>query len=188
MKFSKLPWFLLGVSIISCSLLPAQPLKLAEDVDLSRIQGGWYILAAIPNSFERHLVGMYDYYSLLPDGSIREDFFTHRNSFSSSQEHFRAHDTISAGTHNALWHVHFFGPISAPFPVLYASPDSNYLLFGYPNRRLAWIYSRFPTIDEKTYQELLRHFAAEGYETSRFRKIVQFPDQLNKLGFSTPPK
>lgn len=179
---------ILFLALGSFSLLPAQPLQLAPDVDLSRIQGGWYILAAIPNGFERHLVGMYDYYSLLPDGSIREDFFTRRDSFSSKQEHFTVHDTITPGTHNALWHVHFFGPISAPFPILYVSPDENYILFGYPNRQLGWIYSRSPSINEKTYQELLRHFAGEGYDPSRFRRIVQFPDQLGKAGFTSPPK
>ena len=184
----KILWYLIFIPIISSSLLSAQPLQLAADVDLTRIQGGWYILAAIPNPFERHLEGMYDYYSLLRDGSIQEDFFTHKDSFSSGVEHFRVHDTISPSTHNALWHVHLLGPISAPFPLLYTSPDYHYLLFGYPNRKLGWIYSRSPRIDEKTYQELLRHFAAEGYDTSRFRRTVQFPEQFDKAGFSAPPR
>lgn len=188
MKYFKFPLFFLWVLILSCSLVSAQPLQLAPSVDLSRIAGGWYILAAIPNGFEKHLIGMYDYYSLLPDGSIREDFFTHRDSFTRKAEHFTVHDTITPGTHNALWHVHFFGPISAPFPLLYVSPDDNYLLFGYPNRQLGWIYSRSPKIDEKSYRELLRHFEEQGYDSSRFRRIVQLPDQLDKAGFTSPPK
>jgi apolipoprotein D and lipocalin family protein len=188
MKFLKFPWFLLWVPIISCSFVSARPLQLAPCVDLPRIMGGWYILAAIPNGFEKHLIGMFDYYSLLPDGSIREDFFTHRNSFATKEEHFTVHDTITPGTNNALWHVHFFGPVSVPFPLLYVSPDENYLLFGEPNRQLGWIYSRSPLINEKTYQELLRHFGAEGYDASRFRRIVQFPNQLDKPGFTSPPK
>ena len=188
MKFLKFPWFLFLVAIISCSLVSGRPLQLAPSVDLSRIMGGWYIVAAIPNGFEKRLIGMFDYYSLLPDGSIREDFFTHRDSFAMKQEHFTVHDTITPGSHNALWHVHFFGPISAPFPLLYVSPDDNHLLFGEPNRELGWIYSHSPLIDEKSYRELLRHFEEQGYDSSRFLRIVQFSDQLDKPGFTSPPK
>jgi apolipoprotein D and lipocalin family protein len=166
----------------------SKPLALAPEVDLQRMTGGWYIVAAIPNHFERNLVGMYDYYSLLPDGSIREDFFTYEMSFATKQKHFTVHDTISPGTHHASWHVHFFGPISAPFPLLYVSPRYEYALFGYPNRQLGWIYSRQPRIEEKTYQSLLQRFAEEGYDPKRFRRIVQFPSQLGQPGFTSPPK
>ena len=63
---------ILGVltGCVSSKVLP-----LADNVDLERIYGGWYLVATIPNGFERGLVQPYDVYSRRADGDIREDFY-----------------------------------------------------------------------------------------------------------------
>ena len=46
-------------------------------------------------------------------------------------------------------------------------PDYNHVLFGYPNRQLGWIYSRYPRLNEEIYRTLLLHFKNNGYEESK---------------------
>jgi apolipoprotein D and lipocalin family protein len=74
-------------------------------------------------------------------------------------------------------------PISVPFLVLYTDPSYRYVLFGENNRSLGWVYSRTPTIDDADYREMLDRFAAVGYDPSRFRKVIQLPEQIGMPGY-----
>jgi apolipoprotein D and lipocalin family protein len=163
----------------------AEPaLPVASDVDLEKIYGGWYIVANIPNWFEKDLVGLYDIYSRRADGDIDENFYTHDGaSFSTPLKHYEVHDWVQPGTHNAKWQVQIFWPLHFPFWVLYVDPGYQFVLFGYPDRSLGWIFSRRQTIDEATYQSLLGRFGALGYDVSKFRRIVQLPSQIGQKGF-----
>jgi apolipoprotein D and lipocalin family protein len=158
------------------------PLPLAS-VDLDRMYGGWYIVATIPNGFERGIVAPYDVYSRRPDGDIREDFYARRGGFSAPVKHYVVHDWVLPGTGNASWRVQIFWPVRLPFLVLYADPQYRYVLFGEENRSLGWIYSRTPDIDDETYRALLQRFRQLGYDPERFRRVIQAPDQIGKPGF-----
>ena len=171
------------LSLAGCGGSAAPPLPLAPQVDLERMYGGWYIVANIPNWFENDLVGLYDVYSRRPDGDIREDFYTHRGSFDAPLKHYTVHDWVTPGTNNAGWRVQIFWPLNFPFLILYVDPDYRYALFGYPDRSLGWIFSRSVTIDDATYADLLRRFQADGYDTSRFRRVVELPEQIGQPGF-----
>jgi apolipoprotein D and lipocalin family protein len=57
------------------------------------------------------------------------------------------------------------------------------VLFGYPDRSLGWIFSRTPTLDDATYAALLEKFRAVGYDVTKFRRIVELPEQIGKPGF-----
>jgi apolipoprotein D and lipocalin family protein len=159
------------------------PLAVAPHVDLEKIYGGWYIVANIPNWFEAPLVGLYDIYSPRPDGDIEENFYTHSGSFMNPLKHYTVHDWVEPGSNNAKWRVQVFWPINFAFWILYVDPDDRYVLFGYPDRSLGWIYSRSQTIDETAYQSLLERFRALGYDSSKIRRIVQLPSQIGQKGF-----
>lgn len=168
---------------MACRSDDAAKLKLAPSVDLDRMMGGWYIVANIPNWFENDLVGLYDVYSRRPDGDIQEDFYTHQNSFDTPQKHYTVHDWVTPGTNNAGWRVQIFWPLNFPFLILYVDPDYRTVLFGYPDRSLGWIFSRTPTIDDASYAAALERFRGLGYDTTKFRKIVELPEQIGKPGF-----
>jgi apolipoprotein D and lipocalin family protein len=159
-----------------------QALPLAENVDLNRIYGGWYLIATIPNEFEKGLVQPYDVYSRRADGDIREDFYFRRGSMQARQKHYTVHDWVKPGTNNAQWRVRI-GPINLPFLVLYVDPDYRYILFGERNRDLGWVYSRQPDITDADLDMLMEHFRSVGYEPSRFRKFVQHREQIGAPGF-----
>jgi apolipoprotein D and lipocalin family protein len=157
-------------------------LPLAEDVDLNRMYGGWYLIATIPNGFEKGMVEPFDVYSRRADGAIREDFYVRRGSVEAPQKHYTVHDWVEPGTHNAYWRVQF-GPISLPFLILYVDPDYRYVLFGEQNRNLGWVYSRLPDVPDADWEMLMQRFRSVGYEPSRFRKFIQHRDQVGIVGF-----
>lgn len=161
----------------------APPLPLAQHVDIDALYGGWYIVATIPNRFEKGMVGAYDVYSRGADGDIREDFYMRRGGFDATLRHFVVSDHVLPGSHGASWRVRIFWPVSLPFLVLYVDPDHRYILFGENNRSLGWIYARSANIDEADYRRLLEKFTELGYDSTRFRKVVQFPAQIGAPGF-----
>ena len=160
-----------------------RPIPLASHVDLEAMQGGWYIVATIPNHFERGMVAPFDVYSLRANGGIQEDFYLRRGSFEAKIRHYTVRDTMVPGSNNARWRVHVLGPVSLPFLVLYADPAYRYVMFGENNRAVGWVFSRTPTIDDADYQALLDRFAALGYDTRRFRKVIQLREQIGMPGF-----
>ncbi len=178
--------FILALPLVAQLLACAaslRPVPLASHVDLDAIQGGWYILATIPNHFERGMVAPFDVYSLRANGDIREDFYLRRGGFDAKVRHYTVRDTMVSGSNNARWRVHLFGPVSLPFLVLYTDPAYRYVLFGEDNRSVGWVFSRTPTIDDVDYRALLDRFAALGYDTTRFRKVIQRPEQVGMPGF-----
>jgi apolipoprotein D and lipocalin family protein len=60
-------------------------------------------------------------------------------------------------------------------PYLIIDLDKNYewSVVGYPNRKLAWVLSRKPVLDEKTYRGILERMAQQGYDTSLLAKVPQ---------------
>jgi apolipoprotein D and lipocalin family protein len=159
------------------------PIPLAQTVDLPRMYGGWYIIATIPNWFEKGMVRPYDVYSRRPDGDIGETFYMQKGGFSAPRHRYVVHDWVRPGTGNAAWRVQVFWPVNLPFLVLYVDPQYRYVMFGEQNRTMGWIYARSPDIPDADYQALLARFARLGYDRARFRKFVQRPSDIGKAGY-----
>lgn len=158
------------------------PVPLAN-VDLSRMYGGWYILATIPNVLERGVIDNYDHFSAGKNGGIREDFYCRRGGFDHKKHHYVVAIDVLPGTNNADWRVKPVWPLRLPFQIFYVDPDYKFVLFGEQNRKWGWIYSRDRTISDADFAALLDRFRALGYDPSKFRRFVQFPEQIGKPGF-----
>lgn len=174
---------ILSMFLSGCASRAAQPPMPLATVDMSRMYGGWYIIATIPNWFEKGLVTPYDVYSRRPDGDIREDFYCRRGSFQAPLKHFVVHDWVVPDTNNAAWRVQIFWPVNLPFLVLYTDPQYRFVLFGEQNRKLGWIYARTPTISDNDYHALLARFQALGYNSASFARFIQTPGEINRPGY-----
>jgi len=181
-RWRLVPALALVAQLLACAG-SLRPVPLAPHVDLEAMQGGWYIVATIPNHFERGMVAPFDVYSRRADGGIQENFYLRRGGFNDKVRHYTVRDTIVPGSNNASWRVHLFWPISVPFLVLYTDPAYRFVMFGENNRSVGWVFSRTATIDDADYQALLDRFAALGYDTTRFRKVIQLPEQIGMPGF-----
>ncbi len=173
---------LLTLALGGC-LNQGAPLQLAQNVDLARMYGGWYIVATIPNWFEKGMVAPYDVYAPRQDGGLHEDFYFRRGGFNGKLHHLTTYDEIDPGSGNAAWHVQLVWPLQAPFLLLYVDPDYRIAAFGERGRNLGWIYARTPVISAQDYAVLQAKFAAEGYDPGKFKKFVQTEDQIGRNGF-----
>ena len=181
----------LGLMMVLCGLVLASrpanaatsgPVPLAK-VELPKMMGDWYLLATMPNFFEKGMVAGHDVYTLRPDGSIREDFEMKRGSFAVKPTRASTRITVQPNTGDADWRVHFFGVIALPFQVLYVDPDYRFALFGEQNRKLGWVYARTRTISDADYRMLMSRFQTLGYDSSKFLKFIQTPDEIGQPGF-----
>jgi len=176
-----------GVSSILIALAAGAwaeaPLPLAPNVDLARVYGGWHIIATMPNSFERGMVAPYDVYAPGAKGEVREDFYVQRGSFGAPRKHFTVRDFIAPSTGNAHWRVQVIWPLKLPFLMLYLDPGGRYILWGEDSRKLGWVYARETDIPDADYRDLMQRFAVLGFDTTKFRKIVQHPNQIGAPGY-----
>ena len=163
---------------------PAKPpLPLAQNVDLNLMYGGWYIVATIPNWFEKGLVNPYDVYSRRPDGDIREEFYLQKGGFDAPRARYDVHDWVRPGSGNAHWRVRPFWPLDLPFLLLYVDPRGRYALFGEESRDLGWVFARTPQVSDADYAALLGRLRDAGYDPGRFLKFVQRPADIGQPGF-----
>lgn len=178
--------------IAACSSDPPNPNPNAKiplqtvPINLSRYMGRWYIIAEIPYFGERDYVGSYAFWELRPDGKINDSFYGYKSAFDAPLKHMQFVDTPDASAGNGLWSVRLFWPIYVKQLTLYVDPDYQYTLLGYPDKSLGWIFSRQPDMNDETYHDLLARLDKMGYDTSRFLKVPQHPEQLGKPGFASP--
>lgn len=164
-----------------------EPFKLAS-VDLPRYMGHWYIVANIPYVLEKGFVGSNTRWTLRGDGKVVENFSARKGTFDGELKTYEFIDTPDPATNNAHWSVRFFWPIYGEQDTLYVDDDYQYTLIGHKGKDLGWIFARKPELSDAKYQELLQRFADQGYDTSRFRRVPQKPEDLGKPGYATPEK
>ncbi len=165
----------------------AQELALAK-VDLPRYMGRWYVIANIPYFGERNYVGSQAEWKLRGDGKIDDAFIGRKGGFDRPETRREFVDTVVPGTDNARWSVRLFWPISVTQLTLYVDDDYQYTLLGYPGKSLGWIFARTPDISDAKYRELLEKMNEQGYDTSRFQRVPQKPEQVGLPGFQSPEK
>lgn len=177
--------------LAGCSNSPPNPNPRADvplepaQLDLPRYMGRWYVIAHIPYFAERGFVASRAQWNLRADGRIDDSFYG-RKGFDAPEKHYQFLDTVEPGSGGGRWRVQLFWPIHVTQLTLYVDPDYRYTILGYPGKSLGWIFSREPTMDDDTYRALLARLDAMGYDTSRFRRVPQSPEQVGQPGFDSP--
>ena len=174
---------LMGVVMLSACGMSREQLRSTADVDLARHMGSWYVIAHIPYFAERGKVAARDEYALRDDGRI-DNVYVYRKSFDSPEKKMRGVARVVPGTRNAQWKIRFFGVIGADYLILETAPDYSWALIGYPNRKLAWVFARTPTLDDGHYATLRERFRHYGYDPTQLLRVPQLPEQVGKPGFA----
>ena len=155
---------------------------LAHQVDLDRYAGKWYVIANIPYFAERGNVG--STFDLSFDRDKLIDIYSARKGdFNAKLTQSTLTGYVVPGTGNARWRESPFWPLYLSYLILYVDPDYRTALVGYPGRSYGWVLSRQSTLDDATYRSLLERFAAQGYDTARFARVPQTPEQIGQPGF-----
>ena len=64
----------LAMLMLGCQSRPLPPVAMAQQVDLPRFMGDWYVIASIPTIFERDAWNAVERYQLREDGRIDTTF------------------------------------------------------------------------------------------------------------------
>jgi apolipoprotein D and lipocalin family protein len=168
--------------VAGCADHSGLPRTLAQNVDLQRYQGRWYIIANIPYFLENGKVGSYFDVSIA-DGKVVDVYNAHDTNFDAKLDQFTLHGYVVPDTGNARWRESPFWPLYFSYLVLDVSPDYQTALVGYPGAGYGWILSRQPDMDDAAYKALLDKMAGEGYDPSLFRRVPQTPAQIGRAGF-----
>lgn len=165
-----------SLGLLSCSSMKHAPLQTVPQVDLKRYMGDWYVFANIPYSLEKGKVGTLDRYALRPDGRIDNIFLFRRGSLDAPLEQWKGVAWVHNKATNAEWRVQFVWPLRLPYLIIDLDPDYQWSVIGYPSRKLAWVLSRKPALDEATYRGILQRMAKQGYDTRLLAKVPQKPE------------
>jgi apolipoprotein D and lipocalin family protein len=158
----------------SCaSTMKLPPLKTVDHVDLNRYLGDWYVFANIPYSLEKGKVGTLDRYALRPDGKMDNIFMFRRGTLDAPLEQWKGVAWVHNKETNAEWRVQFIWPLRVPYLVIDLDKDYQWSVIGYPSRKLAWVLSRKPVLDEATYQDILQRMKQQGYDEKLLQKVPQ---------------
>lgn len=148
----------------------------AAPIDLPRFMGTWHVVANVPYFFENGKVATRDVYRLREDGRIDNDF-VFKKSFDEADRTWNGVSTVVDGSQGREWKVQFVWPFSTRLQVLEVSPDYTNALVATPDRKLAWIFSREPVVDDAWLAERAARIATYGVDASALRRVPQAAGQ-----------
>ncbi len=157
----------------------------SQALDLRRVMGTWYVIGHVPYFTERGNVAARDEYAPLPDGRIAVRY-VYRTGFHSPVRSVDAIATVTPHTGNREWRLHFLRVVRATQRIVEVAPDDSWALVISPDRDLAWIFARTPSMDAKTYQGLLRKLRGYHINSDKVWRVAQTPSQVGGLGFERP--
>ena len=146
------------------------PLQTVGTVDLNRYMGDWYEIARTPNR-SNCVSDASAHYQLMADGkvSIRNECRTS----SGKTEIAKGKGSIADKDSKAKLRVSFSWPFSGDYWIIDLDKDYRYAVVGEPDRKNLWVLSRTPSLDQRTYDAILKRIQAQGYEISRVQKTTQ---------------
>lgn len=148
------------------------PLEPAASVDLPRFMGTWHVIANVPYFFENGKVATRDEYRLRPDGRIDNDF-VFKKRFGEEDKRWRGISTVVPDSGGARWKVQFMWPFSTELVVVHVDDDYQGAALATPDRKLAWVFGREPTMDAARYEALVAILAGRGVDTSALQPVPQ---------------
>ena len=165
-------------SLLACSHTNQPPVPVAEDVDLNRFMGDWYVIANIPTFIEENAFNAIENYEMNKDGSIKTTFSFYEGNVNGEFKTYHPTGYVSENN-NSIWGMQFIWPIKAEFIIAYLSDDYQNTIIARNARDYIWIMSRSPEMDQETYQELLMFSKSMGYKTELIQRVPQVWTEKN---------
>lgn len=165
----------LAVVVLAACASPGareRPLEAAPAVDLARFMGTWHVIANVPYFFENGKVATRDEYRLRPDGRIDNDF-VFKKQFGEEDKRWRGISTVLPDSGGARWKVQFVWPFSTELVVVHVDDDYQGAALATPDRKLAWVFGREPTMDTARYDALVARLVEQGVDASALRPVPQ---------------
>lgn len=165
--------------ILACTLFMSgcastlPPLKTADNVNLERFMGSWYVVAAIPTLIETKAYNGVEEYQILEDGSIDTIFTFNKGGFDGPVKRYNPRGFVVDESNNSTWKMQFIWPFKAEYLITYLNEDYTQTIIGRNKRDYFWIMARTPEISEDDYQRLISILKEQGYDMTKVRKVPQ---------------
>ena len=170
------------MSLAACSnTLP--PVHNVAHVDLDRFMGDWFVVACIPTFIEQDAFNAIESYTRTGDRRIDTTFSFNKGAFDGPLKTYNPVGYVSDDPSNAIWGMQFIWPVKADYRVMYLSDDYTQTVIGRNKRDYVWIMARTPTVTDTAYSDLVELIAAQGYDTSKLRRV---PHAHEKTGVLQP--
>ena len=164
---------LVALALCACRQDSQPPLALAEDVDLERFMGDWYVIANIPTRIERGAHNAVESYRLAGDGTIETTFTFRKDGFDGELKRYTPRGFVQEGSGNAVWGMRFVWPVKADYRIAWLDRDYTLTVVGREARDYVWIMARRPEISESDYLTLTAFVADQGYDVSQLKRVPQ---------------
>jgi apolipoprotein D and lipocalin family protein len=158
--------------IAGCNAVPTMPT--AEQVDIERFMGDWYVIANIPTFVEVGAHNAVESYRLDADGSIATTFTFRDGAFDGPEKVMRPRGFVRREhVSNAVWGMQFVWPIKSEYLIAHVDPEYRETIIGRSKRDYVWIMARTPTISAEDFARLEAKVAALGYDVAQLQKVPQ---------------
>ena len=155
-----------------CQSVPSAPVPLAENVDLERFAGDWYVIGGSLTPFETGAQDAVERYVFrAPD--VMETTFEFTASATGARKRYTPTGFVEPGTGNAVWGMQFLWPLRADYRILRLADDYSFTIVGRQARDYVWIMARSPEFSELRWEETIAWLAEIGYEPSTITRIPQ---------------
>ena len=149
------------------------PLALADDVDIERFMGDWYVIANIPTAIEKGAHNAVESYRRAEDGTIATTFTFRKGGYDGEEKRYTPRGFVREGSGNAVWGMRFIWPVKADYRIAYVDPAYTQTVIGREARDYVWIMARTPQIPDADYERLVAFVAGQGYDAARIQKVPQ---------------
>lgn len=164
----------------ACSVMPPEQFPRMESVNVDRYMGGWFVIAHIPPGVVSDSYNNIERYSRGEDNVINTVYTYREGSFGGEAKKMEPTGFVLDESDGAVWAMQFIWPIKMEYTISYVDPDYETTIVARSKRDWVWIMARTPTIDEATYDDLVRRVGDLGYDVNQLRKVPQQPLNLRE--------
>ena len=162
----------------ACSQSVHKTLPQANNVDLNRFMGDWYVIANVPTFLEEGAHNAIESYAMNDDGSVATTFQFNQDAFDGELKVYKPTGFVSK-ENNSVWGMRFLWPFKAEYIIAYLSEDYQHTIIARSARDYVWVMARTPVVTESAYQALVKRCVDMGYPLSKIQKV---PHQSQKMG------
>lgn len=154
------------------TIFPKEFNETVKNVDIHKFMGKWYVIGSRPTLFEvgaHNAVEVYTYDSSQDEIDIQ--FTYNQGSLDGPRKSVPQKGYIIDKSNNSHWKVSPIWPLKFDFLIIALEENYQWTVIGVPDQKYVWIMARTPSVQEETYQKIIKFIEDMGYNVKNIQKI-----------------